>query len=233
MLELAGVDSFHGRAQCLHDIGFRVGEGEVAALLGRNGAGKSTTLKSIMQLLRPARGTITFNGQNLVGMPAHGVSRLGIGYVPEERRIFSALTVLENLEVGRQPARAGLAPWTVEELFTLFPNLAERRDNLGGTLSGGEQQMLTVARTLMGNPRLVLMDEPSEGIAPIVVEQMVAALKTLRERRLTILLSEQNIPFARALAERALVIESGRLRFDGTFAALDANPDLREKTLAV
>ncbi|MGI9483243.1 MAG: ABC transporter ATP-binding protein [Hyphomicrobiales bacterium] len=233
MLELSTVNSFYGKAHILHDLTFAVGEGEVVALLGRNGAGKSTTMKSIMQLVRPEAGSIKFMNRELTGWPSYKVAREGLGYVPEDRRIFTSLTVLENLEVGRQPARAGVPEWDVEDLFDLFPNLAERRGNRGKALSGGEQQMLTIARTLMGNPQLLLLDEPSEGIAPVIVEQMAQTILKLKEQGLTVLLSEQNLHFARLVADRAVIIESGTLKFDGTFAELEAQPDIRDAYLSV
>ena len=233
LLSLEGLNSFYGKAHILHDLGFAVGQGEVVALLGRNGAGKTTTLKSIMQLLRPASGRVTFDGRDITRQPAHRVCRLGLGYVPEERRIFTDLTIVENLEVGRQPPRAGVPTWTRDALFALFPNLSERRDNRGKALSGGEQQMLTIARTLMGNPRLLLLDEPSEGIAPVIVEQMAETIRAIKTQGLTVLLSEQNLHFARLVADRALIIEGGELRFDGTFAELDANAEVRDAYLSV
>lgn len=233
MLELSGVNSFYGKAHILHDLSFAVGEGEVVALLGRNGAGKSTTMKSIMQLVRPADGSITFMNNELTGWPAYRVAREGLGYVPEDRRIFTDLSVLENLEVGRQPPRPGVPEWSEEDLFDLFPNLFERRDNRGKALSGGEQQMLTIARTLMGNPQLLLLDEPSEGIAPVIVEQMAHTILKLKEEGLTVLLSEQNLHFARLVADRAVIIEGGTLKFDGTFAELEAQPDVRDAYLSV
>ena len=233
MLELERVNSFYGKAHILHDVSFSVGEGDVVALLGRNGAGKSTSLKSIVQLVRPASGSVRFAGQEITGWPAHRAARAGLGYVPEDRRIFSDLTIEENLEVGRQARREGVPFWTRDQLFALFPNLSERRDNLGKALSGGEQQMLTIARTLMGNPRLLLLDEPSEGIAPVIVEQMAETILKLKAERLTVLLSEQNLHFARLVADRALIIESGSIRFDGSFAELEANTEIHDAYLSV
>ena len=180
MLEVNGVNSFYGKAQVLNDLNFTVDRGTVVALLGRNGAGKTTTMKSIMQLVRPRQGKIIYQGQDITGWPSHKVARNGLGYVPEERRIFTQLTVLENLEVGRQPPRDGCTTWTEDMVFDLFPNLAERRHNRGKALSGGEQQMLTIARTLMGNPAFILLDEPSEGIAPVIVEQMARVILQLK-----------------------------------------------------
>ncbi len=233
MIEVRDINSFYAKAHILIDLGFSVGKGEVVSMLGRNGAGKTTTMKSVMQLVRPQSGSITFNGQELIGKPPHRVAKMGLGYVPEERRIFSDLTVSENLEVGRQPARAGIPAWTLDDLFDLFPNLAERRQNRGRSLSGGEQQMLTIARTLMGNPSFILLDEPSEGIAPVIVEQMVKTILEIKEHGVTIVLSEQNLRFARAVADRAIIIESGGIRFDGTFEDLDANPEIQSRHLSV
>lgn len=221
MLELKNVNSFYGKAQSLFDVSFAVAPGEAVALLGRNGAGKSTVLKTIMHLAPPQSGAVMFEGVGIGNLPPHRIARLGIGYVPEERRIFGDLSVAENLEVGGQPVRHSLPAWTPERLYDLFPNLGERRHALGGTLSGGEQQMLTIARTLMGNPRLLLLDEPSEGIAPVIVEQMIATIATLKDQGVTMLLSEQNLRFARMVADRALIIDGGTIRFDGTFETLD------------
>lgn len=233
MLDVQGLDTFYGRAQILHRVSLAVSRGEIVALLGRNGAGKSTTLKSVMGLVRPRAGTIAFRDRPLQGRLAYAACRLGLGYVPEDRRIFPDLTVQENLEVGRRPPRADAPDWSEEKLFALFPNLKERRRNLGSHLSGGEQQMLTIARTLMGNPLMILLDEPSEGIAPVIVEQMAHTVKALKSEGLTVLLSEQNLLFARAVADRAYIIEKGTIRYDGTMAALEAEPEVREKYLAV
>lgn len=233
LLVLDQVNTFYGKAHILHGLSFSIGKGEVVALLGRNGAGKTTTMRSIMQLVRPASGMVSFEGMDITRWPTHKVARAGIGYVPEERRIFADLTVMENLEVGRQPHREGYPDWSVEHLFELFPNLAERRGNRGKQLSGGEQQMLTIARTLMGNPKLLLLDEPSEGIAPVIVEQMAETLLEIKAKGLTVLLSEQNLHFARIVADRAVIIESGRAVFDGSFAELESQPEIRDQYLSV
>lgn len=233
MLELSGVNSYYGKAHILRDLTFSISAGEVVSLLGRNGAGKTTTVKSIMQLVKPAKGSVLFDGEELTRLPTHRVARLGIGYVPEERRIFTDLTISENLEVGRQAPREGVYSWTQETLFELFPNLAERRNNRGKALSGGEQQMLSIARTLMGNPRLLLLDEPSEGIAPVIVEQMAKTILKLKAEGLPVLLSEQNLHFARLVSDRAVIIEGGLKKFDGTFAELEAQPDIRDAYLSV
>ena len=237
MLEVSALNSFYGGAHILRDPGcnvaLTVGRGEVVALLGRNGAGKTTTLKSIMGLVKPASGSLLFEGREFSGLQPYQISRLGLGYVPEERRIFAGLSVEENLEVGRRAAAPSGDPWAPGRLFDLFPNLGERRNNAGGDLSGGEQQMLSIARTLMGNPRLLLLDEPSEGIAPVLVEQLAATIAGLKREGLTVLLSEQNLPFARVLADRAVIIEGGRLRYSGSIEDLEERPDVRQAYLAI
>ncbi|WP_339772404.1 ABC transporter ATP-binding protein [uncultured Pseudosulfitobacter sp.] len=233
MLNIEGIHSYYDKAHILNGLSFQIGRGEVVALLGRNGAGKSTTMKSVMQLVRPRTGRVMFQNTDLVGAPAFRVAKSGIGYVPEDRRIFTDLTVMENLEVGRQPPRDGAPTWTVEQLFDIFPNLAERRSNRGKHMSGGEQQMLTIARTLMGNPLLLLLDEPSEGIAPVIVEEMANTILKLKAQGLTVVISEQNLHFARAVADRAIIIESGEKKFDGSFAELEAHPEIRDAYLSV
>ncbi|RKK03335.1 ATP-binding cassette domain-containing protein [Pseudoroseomonas wenyumeiae] len=233
MLEIAGLNTYYGRAHILQGLSLSVGKGEVMVLLGRNGAGKSTTMKSVIGLLRPSSGSIRFDGAEIAGQEPHRIARLGLGYVPEERRVFADLTVMENLEVGRQKPRAGLRPWTPERLFELFPNLGRMRDRPGGRMSGGEQQMLTIARTLMGNPRLVLLDEPSEGLAPVIVEQMAQAIQALKQEGLTVLLAEQNLHFAGGVADRATVVEKGRVVWSGSMAELRANEEVRGQYLAL
>ena len=233
LLELEHVDSFYGQAHILHGLSLQVQLGEVVALLGRNGAGKSTTMKTIMRLVPAAKGRIIFDSADITFEPSHRIAKRGMGYVPEDRRVFPDLTILENLDVGRQPTRSGLDAWTFERLFALFPNLAERQGNLGKELSGGEQQMLTIARTLMGNPRLLLLDEPSEGLAPVIVEDMAKAIGALKDEGISILLSEQNLHFARGVADRAYVIEKGSIQFEGTMAALEADATVRDAYLSV
>lgn len=233
MLAVSGMNTYYGQAHILADVALEVHAGEVVVLLGRNGAGKSTTLKSIIGLVRPRSGAIQFRGQAIEGLAAYQIARLGLGYVPEDRRIFTDLTVLENLEVGRQPARAGTPNWDFERIGALFPNLKEMPDRLGGRMSGGEQQMLTIARTLVGNPSCILLDEPSEGVAPVIVDQMAEAIRGLKNAGVAILLSEQNLHFAAEVADRAYIIEKGRIRYQGTMKELAANDEVRAQYLAV
>ncbi|MGI6246060.1 MAG: ABC transporter ATP-binding protein [Pseudochelatococcus sp.] len=231
-LRVSGLDAWYGPAQILFDVALDVDAGEVVALLGRNGAGKSTTLRAIVGLVPRRAGRVIFEDADISALPTHDIARRGLGYVPEDRRIFTDLTVAENLEVGRQPPRAGAATWTPEQIYTLFPNLGGMRKRPGGQMSGGEQQMLTIGRTLMGNPSLVLLDEPTEGLAPRIVEQMADAILAMKRQGLSILISEQNVHFARLIANRAYIIEKGRIRFSGTVAELEAKPDIRDAYLA-
>jgi len=233
MLEVRGLNTAYGQAHILFDVSFEAGSGEVVVLLGRNGAGKSTTLKSMIGLVRPLSGEISFAGRRIDRLQPYQIARLGLGYVPEERRIFADLSVRENLEVGRQPRREGAAHWTPERLFELFPNLGRMQDRAGGRMSGGEQQMLTIARTLMGNPSTVLLDEPSEGLSPLIVEQMAATIRDLKREGLSVLLSEQNLHFAELVADRAYIIETGQIRYSGTMAELAADAAVREQYLSV
>jgi branched-chain amino acid transport system ATP-binding protein len=233
VLTVRDLHAFYGRAHILHGLSLEAHAGEVVALLGRNGAGKTTAIKTIMGLVPPAQGEVSFDGQRIDRLPPYRIARLGLGYVPEERRIFTELTVMENLEVGRQPAREGAPVWTEDKLFALFPNLGRMRERPGGRMSGGEQQMLTIARTLMGNPRCVLLDEPSEGLAPIIVEQMAQSIRALKGEGLSVLLCEQNLRFCEAIADRAYIIEKGQIRLGGTMAELAANASLREQYLSV
>jgi branched-chain amino acid transport system ATP-binding protein len=233
MLTVKDIHAYYGQAHILADVSLQVNAGEVVVLLGRNGAGKSTTLKSIIGLVRPSKGEVTFQGARIERMLPYRIARRGLGYVPEERSIFTELTVLENLEVGRQAPRPGVPTWDWEKIGKLFPNLYEMPERPGGRMSGGEQQMLTIARTLMGNPACILLDEPSEGVAPVIVDQMAAAIRELKAAGVAILLSEQNLHFATEVADRAYIIEKGRIRFSGTMAELSANAEAQQQYLAV
>ena len=237
LLQVQGLNAWYGAAQILFDVSLQVGRGEVVALMGRNGAGKSTTLKALMGMVT-RRGSVQFLGQDIARREPHDIARLGLGYVPEERRIFTDLSVMDNLEVGRQrprrwPDGTAAPEWTPEKLFALFPNLGEMPQRPGGRMSGGEQQMLTVARTLMGQPLLVLLDEPSEGVAPLIVQQMARTIRALKAQGVSVLLSEQNLPFAEAVADRAYLIEQGEVVHEGSMADVVANPDVRKNCLGV
>jgi branched-chain amino acid transport system ATP-binding protein len=237
VLQVQSLNAWYGAAQILFDVSLHVGRGEVVALMGRNGAGKSTTLKAIMGMVA-RQGGVQFLGQSIARSEPHHIARLGMGYVPEDRRIFTDLTVLENLQVGRQPPRrwpdgARAPEWTPEKLFALFPNLGEMPQRPGGRMSGGEQQMLTVARTLMGQPLLVLLDEPSEGVAPLIVQQMARTIRALKAQGVSVLLSEQNLPFAQAVADRAYLIEQGQIAHHGSMAEVVASDEVRRNYLGV
>lgn len=238
LLDVRTLEAWYGAAQILFNVNLHVRRGEVVALMGRNGAGKSTTLKAIMGLLPKRRAQLSFMGHDISSLRTHEIAAKGLGFVPEDRRIFTDLTVLENLYVGRQPKRqwseGSPAPeWTPERLFKLFPNLGEMPDRPGGRMSGGEQQMLTVARTLMGNPYLVLLDEPSEGVAPVIVEQMAHMIIELKAQGVSILLSEQNMHFAELVSDRAYVLEKGQIRFEGSMEELAADAAVRKAYLSV
>ncbi len=238
LLEAHGLAAWYGAAQILFDVDLKVQRGEVVALMGRNGAGKSTTLKALIGMLGKRRGSISFLGQDISRSEPHHAARMGLGYVPEDRRIFTDLTVAENLMVGQQAPRrwkdGSEAPlWTPERLFQLFPNLGEMPNRMGGRMSGGEQQMLTVARTLMGNPYLVLLDEPSEGVAPVIVEQMAHMILALKKQGVSILLSEQNMHFAELVSDRAYVLEKGQIRYQASMAELASNEAVRRAYLSV
>ena len=233
-LELRGVHTHYETSHILFDVSLEVNQGESVCLLGRNGAGKTTTLKSIMSLAPASAGNISFNGVDLVRLAPYEIARLGVGYVPDERLIFPDLTVRENLEVAiKQGHGGGTAPWTVERIYELFPVLEPLDARLGGYLSGGEQQMLTIGRTLMGNPSLLLLDEPVEGVAPVVVQELTRKIKALKTMGLTILFAEQNMHFATEISDRAYVIEKGRIRFHGTMHELAANEEVKQKYLMI
>jgi branched-chain amino acid transport system ATP-binding protein len=231
MLQVDSINTFYGKAQILFDLSLDVKPGEVVVLLGRNGAGKTTTFKSIMGIVHTKSGRITFNGEDIHGLPSHKTCVLGIGYVPEDRRIFSRLTIMENLEVGKQPPRKGFEPWTPGRLFELFPNLGEKPGQYGGNLSGGEQQMLTIARTLMGNPHMIILDEPSEGLAPVIVEQLAETIGKLRAENVSVLLAEQNLNFAKSVGARAYIVQQGRICYESAINML--TQEIYEKYLAV
>ncbi|MEO3472325.1 ABC transporter ATP-binding protein [Roseomonas sp. CAU 1739] len=233
VLDITGLRAGYGPAEVLFGVELHLARGEVAALMGRNGAGKSTTLKAIMGLLVPRAGSVRFAGQEIAGVAPYRIARLGLGYVPEDRRIFTDLTVMENLAVGRRTVPPGRRAWTPERLFEIFPNLAEMRHRRAGAMSGGEQQMLTIARTLMGNPEAVLLDEPSEGLAPVIVEQMAEAVLRMKDEGIAVLVSEQNLDFAAAVADRALILEKGSVRWEGPIATLEADEDIRRAYLTV
>ena len=231
-LSVNGLCAWYGAAQILFEVSFELGRGEVVALMGRNGAGKSTTMKAIMGLVPRRSGSVRFTEHELIRLKSYEIARLGVGWVPEDRRVFTDLTVMENLDVGRREPRGGVH-WTPDKLFTLFPNLAELGNRPGGRISGGEQQMLTVARTLMGNPLVVLLDEPSEGVAPVIVERMAATIQELKQQGLSILLSEQNLHFAELVSDRVYLLEKGHVAWAGTMAELSSREDVQRQHLTV
>ena len=233
-LDLKDVSTHYGTSHILFDVSLKLNEGEVVCLLGRNGAGKTTTIRTIMGLVQASSGNITFNGTVLNGLAPHDIARLGIGYVPDDRLIFPDLTVRENLEIAaKQGLDVNVRQWTVERIYELFPILVPLDGNLGGYLSGGEQQMLTIGRTLMGNPSLVLLDEPVEGVAPLVVEELGRQFRLLKTMGLTILFAEQNLQFATDISDRAYIIEKGRIRYHGTIEELEGNREVQEKYLMI
>ena len=233
-LELQGVSTHYGTSHVLFDVSLEVNTGEVVCLLGRNGAGKTTTLKTIMGLAHASGGTILLGDTPLIGLAPYQIARMGVGYVPDDRLIFPDLTVRENLEIAtKRGVDADLRPWTVERIYELFPALAPLDDHLGGYLSGGEQQMLTVGRTLMGNPAVMLLDEPVEGVAPLVVDELGRQIARLKEMGLTILFSEQNLRFATRISDRAYIIEMGRIRYQGTMAELERNHEVQRQYLMI
>jgi branched-chain amino acid transport system ATP-binding protein len=236
MLEVKGIHSYYGKSHVLHGVSLELRQGELVCLLGRNGVGKSTTLKSIMGIVRPTQGSILFDGQELVGSQPYQIARLGVGYVPEDRRIFRSLTVHENLLMGIQRAKNSGSPervWTIDKIYRIFPNLSERSGNKGSHLSGGEQQMLTVARTLMGNPKLILVDEPTEGLAPLIVKDVLEMLSAVRKSGVTVLMVEQNFKAAIKVADRFYIMAKGKMVFEGDTAALLAAEDVRKNYLEV
>ena len=235
MLEVKDIHSYYGKSHILQGVSMTLNEGELVCLLGRNGVGKSTTLKSIMGLVKPSEGSIRFRGQELIGRQPYEVARLGVGYVPEDRRIFRSLTVHENLLMGIKDAKGGSkeSAWTVEKVYEKFPRLRDRRDNKGGHLSGGEQQMLTVARTLMGNPKLILVDEPTEGLAPLIVKDVLEMLAAVRNSGVTVLMVEQNFKASIKVADRFYIMGKGHMVFEGNTEALLAAEEVRKNYLEV
>ena len=228
------VHAFYSTSHILFGVTLKVNRGECVCLLGRNGVGKTTTLKTIMGLAHAKQGSITYNGKSIVGLHPYEIARMGIGYVPDERFIFPDLTVRENLEIAiKDSVDRNITPWTVERIYELFPSLEPLDSHPGGYLSGGEQQMLTCGRTLMGNPLLMLLDEPVEGLAPVVVQEFTRQIKQLKKMGLTILFAEQNIQFATEISDRAYVIEGGRVRYEGTMADLEQQSDIKKKYLMI
>jgi branched-chain amino acid transport system ATP-binding protein len=232
LLELEQVNAFYGRAHVLFDVSLTLRRGEIVVLLGRNGAGKSTTFKSIAGLVS-TRGAIRLAGRAIAGFAPYRIARLGVGYVPEDRQIFPHLTVADNLDIARKVGPEGEASWTLDRLLGIFPLIGQLLGRMGGTLSGGEQQLVTIARTLMGNPEVLLLDEPSEGLAPALVKALAGLVERLRSEGMSVLLSEQNVRFALRVADRAYVIDSGHIRYEGTVTALGERPDIMKRYLAV
>ena len=231
MLEVENLHAHYGKSHVLHGVNFTVGEGEVVSLLGRNGSGRSTTAKAIMGLVQ-AKGTVRWRGQSLLGKPPHEIARLGVGYVPENKDVFPRLTVHQNLMLG-QKGSATRTRWDFDDMYALFPRLRERQHVPAGVLSGGEQQMLTLCRTLMGEPALMLIDEPTEGLAPQVVEQVAAFLLTLKTERMSMVLIDQKLSFALAISDRILVMGHGKVVFNGSPQAFDQHPEIRREWLEV
>jgi branched-chain amino acid transport system ATP-binding protein len=234
ILEVKQINTFYGTSHILFDVSLTVDRGEIVCLLGRNGAGKTTTMRSIMGLTPPKSGSVQFHSEELRGRPPHYIAQKGMGYVPDNRLIFPDLTVRQNLEIAyKVPKDFDGDPWTIDRIYQLFPILAERQHQHGGTLSGGEQQMLTLGRTLMGNPDLLLMDEPVEGLAPLVVKDLGEQILKLKEMGQTILFSEQNVKFATLTSKRAYVIDKGKIRYQGSIEELRANEEIKEKYLMI
>ena len=232
-LELHSINTYYGRSHILFDVSLAIAKGEVVSLIGRNGAGKSTTFRSIIGLTPPQTGDIVFAGARLNGLRAYQICRQGIGFVPEDRRCFADLTVRDNLEVAARRENKVASPWTVAKIYDFFPRLQEREKNLGSQLSGGEQQMLTIARTLMTNPELLLLDEPSEGLAPLIVRLLADLILEIRKEGVTVLLAEQNLHFCAKVSDRGYVIDKGSLKYEGKMSDLLADEEIKGKYLAV
>ncbi|HSV83130.1 MAG TPA: ABC transporter ATP-binding protein [Ramlibacter sp.] len=233
LLKVEDLSVCYGTSRVLHDVSIEVKKGELVSLVGRNGVGKSTTMRGIMGLTRPLSGSVVWKGRPITGRAPNRNALDGLGYVPEDRRIFSSLTVWENLDVARLPARDGAQAWDEARVFDLFPDLQKFKDRPGGLLSGGQQQMLTIARTLMGNPDLILLDEPSEGIAPLVVASIGKKIRELKAAGLSIVLAEQNLDFVLALSDRCYVLEKGRVVWTGTAEELRANQEVQDRYLHI
>jgi len=232
-LEVQAINTFYGLSHILFDVSLEVDKGQAVVLLGRNGAGKTTTMRSIMGLTPPKTGTVKFQGRDITGMVPFRVARLGLGFVPEDRRIFPDLTVKANLDVGRTRGNDKTVKWTYERVYSHFPRLKDLANRRGGFLSGGEQQMLTIARTLMGDPALLLLDEPSEGLAPIIVRDLGNFIEVLKKEGITILLSEQNVKFSLKHADRAYIVDSGHIKYQGSIADLEKDDEVKKRYLAV
>ncbi len=233
ILEVDKINTYYGSSHILFDVSLGIEQGEVMVVLGRNGAGKTTTLKSIMGLVPPRAGTVTFKGRRVEGLPSYRIARMGMGFVPEDRVIFPDLTVRENLEIAQKTTPEGKAEWTVEKIFGFFPVLEKFQKRSGGTLSGGEQQMLTIARTLMGNPELLLLDEPVEGLAPLVVRMLGEIIHQIKDQGVTLLVSEQNVKFSLKIANKVYIIDKGMIRYQGSVEELRENEEVKKKYLAV
>jgi branched-chain amino acid transport system ATP-binding protein len=232
MIEVKDIHVYLGDSYILQGMSLSIKDGEIVCLLGRNGAGKTTTLRGIIGYNPPARGTVRFDGENITGRPVYENVRRGIGFVPEDRRIFPDLSVAENLEIARLPPRSGQSTWTRERVFEIFPELKKLENHKGGLLSGGEQQMVSIARALMGNPRILLLDEPCEGLAPLVVERLGEIIRHLKSD-MPILLTEQNARFALGIARRGYIIDKGKVRYEGTSGDLFTNEEIQQRYLAV
>ncbi len=232
-LDLNSINTYYGRSHILFDVSLSIEKGEVVSLIGRNGAGKSTTFRSIIGLTPPQTGEVIFKGERISGLRAFRICRKGVGFVPEDRRCFPDLTVRDNLEVATRREKETASPWTVERIYALFPRLQERERNLGSQLSGGEQQMLTIARTLMTNPEVLLLDEPSEGLAPLIVALLADMILQIRKEGVTVLLAEQNLHFCAKVSDRGYVIDKGSVKYVGTMSDLLTNEEVKEKYLAV
>jgi branched-chain amino acid transport system ATP-binding protein len=231
VLVAENLNSYYGKSHILFDVGFSVREGETLSLMGRNGAGKSTTFKTLVMLIQPKRGRVVFKGRDITGMKPFRIARLGVGLVPEDRKIFGPLTVKENLILGTTTGKPGV--WTLDMVYEYFPVLRDFQHRPGGTLSGGEQQMLTIARTLMGNPDVLLLDEPSEGLSPVMVKTLKDLVLKLKEVGTTILLSEQNIKFAMAVSDRVAIIDKGYIRYEGDIESFKKDEAVKKQYLAV